>query len=93
MTKKELIAAVQSEHAPDLTKKKVGEIIDTLFDSIAEAIKASEGRYAHPGFGTFTVKHRAARTGRNPQTGEPIQIKASKTVGFKAAPELKKAVN
>ena len=92
MTKKELIAAVQSDFAGDLTKKKVGEIVDALFDTIGSSIKTEE-RYSHAGFGTFTVKTRAARTGRNPQTNQPIQIPESKSIGFKPAPELKSAVN
>lgn len=92
MTKKELIAAVQADFAGDLTKKKVGEIVDALFDTIGDSIK-SEGRYSHAGFGTFTVKTRAARTGRNPQSGKSINIPESKSVSFKPAPELKAAVN
>ena len=92
MTKKELIAAVQADFAGDLTKKKVGEIVDALFDTIGGAIKG-EGRYSHAGFGTFTVKTRAARTGRNPQSNAAIEIPESKSIGFKPAPELKASVN
>jgi DNA-binding protein HU-beta len=95
MTKKDLISAVQAEFNSDpnsLTKKQVGAIIEALFDSIGEAIK-EEGRYSQSGFGTFTVKTRAARTGRNPQTGDSITIPESKSIGFKPAPELKKAAN
>ncbi len=91
MTKKDLIADVQAGNA-DLTKKKVGEVVDALFDTIAGALK-SEGRYSHPGFGTFTVKTRAARTGRNPQSGDTIQIPESKIVNFKPAPDAKNALN
>lgn len=91
MTKKELISEVQLRK-PELTKKQVGNIIEALFDSMAGAIK-SEGRYSQSGFGTFSVKTRAARTGRNPQSGEEIMIPESKSVGFKPAPELKKAAN
>ena len=47
------------------------------------------GRFSYPGFGTFTVRERKARTGRNPRTGEAIKIPKSKTVAFKAAPGLK----
>ncbi len=59
-----------------------------MFEEIAKAIK-KEKRFQMPGFGTFSVKTRKARTGRNPKTGEEIKIKASKTVGFKPAPTLK----
>jgi DNA-binding protein HU-beta len=88
MTKKELVAAVQDQFAGDLTKKQVGEIADAVFEVIAKAIR-EDGRYSHPGFGTFSVKTRAARTGRNPRTGEKIPIPASRTVGFKPAPDFK----
>ncbi len=92
MTKKELISAVQADFAGELTKKQVGEIVNAVFGSITSAIQG-DGRYSHPGFGIFTVKSRAARTGRNPRTGEKIDIPASKTVGFKPAAELKSNVN
>jgi len=87
MTKGELVAAVQS-NAGDLSKKAAGEIIDCVFETIAKDIKKSK-RFSYPVFGTFTVRKRKARTGRNPQTGEKLKIKASKTVGFKPAPGLK----
>ncbi|TAJ98582.1 MAG: HU family DNA-binding protein, partial [Candidatus Manganitrophaceae bacterium] len=73
------------------TKKAVSAIIDETFTAIAKGIK-KVGRFSFPGFGTFTVKSRAARKGRNPQTGEPIKIKASKSVKFKAAPVFKKGL-
>jgi DNA-binding protein HU-beta len=50
-------------------------------------------RFSYPGFGTFYIRYRKARKGRNPQTGDEMQIQASKTVGFKAAPKLKSQVN
>jgi|TARA_B100001971_G_C18225398_1_gene560052 DNA-binding protein HU-beta len=87
MTKGELIAVVQSRDG-DLTKKAAREIIDCVFKTIAKDIKKS-GRFSYPEFGTFTLRKRKARTGRNPQTGEKLKIKASKTVGFKPAPTLK----
>ena len=92
MTKKELIAEVQSNLGGDSTKKRVSELIDGLFDAIGNAVRA-DGRYSHPGFGIFVIKERAARTGRNPQTGKPIQIRASRTVGFKPSKELKRSLN
>jgi DNA-binding protein HU-beta len=66
-------------------------MIDATFQAIAKTIK-KEKRFAYPGFGTFTVRSRKARKGRNPQTGEEIKIKASKTVGFKPAPTLKSSL-
>lgn len=91
MTKKELIAGIHANLGDALTKKQVSELVDATFGQIASAINDS-GRYSHPGFGTFTVKTRAARTGRNPRTGDSIQIPESRTVSFKPAPELKKAL-
>ncbi len=88
MTKAELIAAVADKCGGGLSKKAVEGIVDGVFETMAGAI-AKEGRFAYPGFGTYTVKKRAARTGRNPRTGESIKIPASKSVGFKAAPAFK----
>jgi len=89
LTKDELISAVtKSCKDPALSKRLANDVIDATFDTIGKAIK-KEKRFAYPGFGTFTVRSRKARKGRNPQTGEEIKIKASKTVGFKPAPALK----
>lgn len=89
MTKDELITSViKSCKDSDLSKRLTGDILDAVFENISKAIK-KEKRFAYPGFGTFTVRSRKARKGRNPQTGEEIKIKASKTVGFKPAPTLK----
>jgi len=66
--------------------------LDAITDSIASALKEGD-QVALVGFGTFLVKERAARTGRNPQTGEPIQIAAAKIPTFKAGKALKDAVN
>lgn len=89
MTKAELIGAVHEQAGlPDITKKTTGELIDALFDALKDAI-AKDGRFSYPGFGTFTVKKRKARTGHNPRTGATIKIGASKTVGFKPAPAFK----
>jgi DNA-binding protein HU-beta len=91
MTKAELIdkVAQQIAKSADVSKKATGEIIDLAIAEVAKAIK-KEKRFSYPGFGTFNVRTRKARKGRNPQTGEAISIKASKTVSFKPAPELKK---
>ena len=92
MNKKELLETINKKHAGNgITKKAVTSIVDDTFAAIAKGIKKA-GRFAIPGFGTFTVKARAARKGRNPQTGQPIKIKASKAVKFKAAPGLKKSL-
>jgi len=85
MTKADLIETVS---AKGMTKKAAAELVDALFVTIGKSIK-KEGRFAYPGFGTWTVRSRKARKGRNPQTGAEIKIKASKTVGFKPAKELK----
>jgi DNA-binding protein HU-beta len=89
LTKDELITAViKNCKDQELTKRLAADVVDATFDTISKAIK-KEKRYSYPGFGTFTVRLRKARKGRNPQTGEEIKIKASKTVGFKPAPTLK----
>jgi len=66
--------------------------VDALFDVISAALKSGDS-ITVPGFGVFSVKHRAARQGRNPQTGATIQIPAAKVVGFKPGRALKDAVN
>ena len=86
MTKAELIETVANNIG--LSKRQTGDIVNAIFDNVGTAI-ANDGRFSYPGFGTFTVRERAARTGRNPRTGATIKIKASKTVKFKAAPNLK----
>src|SRR5256885_5553401 len=90
MTKAELIESIASKHT-NLTKKATGELVDYLFSTVAGAVK-KHGRFSYPGFGTFTVRNRKARLGRNPQTGQAIKIKASRTVGFKPALTLKKGL-
>jgi DNA-binding protein HU-beta len=85
MTKADLIQSV-ADHG--MTKKAAAEMVDALFGTIGKAIK-KEGRFSYPGFGTWTVRQRKARKGRNPQTGDEIRIKASRTVGFKPSKELK----
>lgn len=89
MTKHELIDAVHDTVGGDVSKRVTGEVIDATFKALATGLVGEEGRVFIPGFGTFTVKERAARTGRNPRTGDEIQIAASKTVGFKVAAGLK----
>ncbi len=90
MNKSELIDAVAL--SADISKAAAGRALDATLDSIASALKQGD-QVSLVGFGTFQVKERAARAGRNPQTGETIQIKASKSPGFKAGKALKDAVN
>ena len=90
MTKADLIERVQGAR-PDLSKRQVADLLDAVFEHLAKAIRKDK-IFSMPGFGTFTVKRRAGRVGRNPQTGAEIKIAPTKTVGFKPAPELKKAL-
>lgn len=95
MTKSELIDAVNAragDEGIDLTKKATGELLDIIFQVVSGSIN-DEQRFSYPKFGTFTVKHRKAREGRNPRTGKPIKIPASYTVSFKPSPTLKDLVN
>ena len=77
---------------PHLIQKDIEIIVDTVLENIGETL-SSNGRVEIRGFGTFSVANRAATTGRNPRTGETIQIKASKQPKFKAGSPLKAAVN
>lgn len=88
MTKQQLIDRVVEGSHVSLSKKNAGEVLDALFGQVGRAV-CEDGRFVWPGFGTFKVKERAARQGRNPRTGEPMDVKASKTVGFKPAPALR----
>jgi DNA-binding protein HU-beta len=86
---KHLAAALAEEH--ELSKKAAEAILTDTVDMIAKHLKKGE-RVRIVGLGILQVRKRAARVGRNPATGEPIQIKASKKVAFRAAKELKEAV-
>ena len=86
VTKAELVEAVAK--AAGIPKTAANKAIDSTFETIAKTLK-KEKRFSVPSFGTFVVRKRKARKGHNPQTGEQMKIKASKTVGFKAAPKLK----
>ena len=90
MTKAELINSVwnHKDVTGDMTKKACSEVIEATFDVMSKSIKKDK-RFSFPGFGTWTVRKRKARAGRNPQTGAKITIKASKTVGFKPSTTLK----
>jgi len=89
MNKSDLIEAMAD--AADISKSAAGRALDGLTDAIAVALKNGEN-VSLIGFGTFSLKERAARTGRNPQTGATIKIKASKSPSFKAGKALKDAV-
>lgn len=92
MTKAELVEKVASTlKNRDLSKAACNEILDTCFDHLCKAIK-KDRRFTWPGFGTWTVRYRKARTGRNPQTGLEIKIPASKTIGFRPAPTVKSSL-
>lgn len=89
MNKKELVGAVAE--ATGQSKKDVELVIDSTFDVITSALKDGEKVKVH-GFGSFEVRERAARKGRNPQSGEEIEIPATKAPAFKAAKALKDAI-
>ncbi len=91
MTRRELIQKVNEGLREPLPAGRVNEVIERAFEVIAASI-ASEGRYVHPGFGSFTVRVTDARPGRSPRTGEPILIPGSVTVAFKPAAELRARV-
>lgn len=85
MNKAGLIETVAAKTA---TKKEAQEIVDTIWDTIKNSLKKQED-VAISGFGTFKVKQTKARTGRNPKTGETIQIPAKKKIAFRVSKELK----
>ncbi|AYA04670.1 HU family DNA-binding protein [Acinetobacter sp. WCHAc010034] len=89
MNKSELIDAIADKGG--LSKADAGKALDAAIASVTEALKAGD-TVTLVGFGTFSVKERAARTGRNPQTGAALEIKASKVPSFKAGKGLKDSV-
>lgn len=90
MNKAELIDAIAE--SADISKAAATRAVDTMIDQITQTLKKGD-QVTLVGFGTFTVKSRAARTGRNPRTGETINIPASNNPTFKAGKALKDAVN
>lgn len=90
MNKSDLIDMISD--AADISKAAAGRALDAFLDGISGALSKGD-TVALIGFGTFTVRERAARSGRNPKTGQTIQIKASKVPGFKAGKALKDAVS
>lgn len=89
MTKADLVDLVAKKAS--LTNKAARESVQAILDAVRDALKRGE-KVVVTGFGTFSVRTRAARTGRNPQTGASIQISARKTPGFTAGKALKKAI-
>ena len=90
MNKSELIDRIADE--ADISKASAGRALDAALDAITDSLKQSDP-VALVGFGTFTVRDRAARTGRNPQTGAAIQIAAARVPAFKPGKALKDALN
>jgi DNA-binding protein HU-beta len=89
-TKSEMIDAVAD--AAGVSKADAERTLAAFFDHVVSATKSGE-KVAWPGFGNFSTTQRAAREGRNPQTGEPVQIKASTAMKFSASSTLKQALN
>ena len=90
MNKSELVEAVAA--GADLSKADSAKAVEAVFESISGALQGGD-KVSLVGFGVFSVRERAARTGRNPKTGEVLKIAAGKTPGFKAGKALKDAVN
>lgn len=90
MTKAELVDEVSRNS--DLSKKDSEVIVQTVLDSIVEALKGGE-KVELRGFGSFRLRERAARLGRNPKTGEKVQVPAKKVPYFKPGKELKELIN
>lgn len=90
MNKAELVDAVAD--SANLSKAEAGRAVDAVVEAVTRALRQGQ-QVSVVGFGTFSVKHRAARSGRNPRTGETINIAASNVPGFKAGKALKDAVN
>ena len=91
MNKADLIAEVQRNLGAECSKSHAEKVVNSVLASIQRGLKKDK-EVQLIGFGTFAVKNRMARQGRNPQTNEPIQIKASKTVGFRPGTGLKGGV-
>ena len=90
MNKQELISKIAEKS--NLSKKDAAAGLDALTSTITEALKA-EGKLAIPSIGTFELREHAARTGKNPRTGEKVEISAKKVPAFKAAKALKEAID
>jgi DNA-binding protein HU-alpha len=89
MRKPELVAAVAAK--TDLSKEEAARVLNAVLDQITSALNRADS-VTLVGFGTFLPRHRGARMGKNPQTGEPVKIRASNTVSFKPGKALKEAI-
>ncbi|RKR07221.1 DNA-binding protein HU-alpha [Kushneria sinocarnis] len=90
MRKPELAAAIAAQ--ADISKDKAGQVLNAILDEISSSVARGED-VTLIGFGSFTVRERAARTGKNPQTGSSLQIPASRTVAFKPGKALKDSIS
>ncbi len=90
MNKTDLIEAIASNAS--MSKADAGRALDAIINSVTDTLRKGD-QVTLTGFGTFIVRERSARTGRNPQTGDPISIKAAKVPSFRAGKALKDAVN
>ncbi len=93
MNKTELIDSIQEKLGGEASKREAEDALSAVLDAIADGVKKDPAKGIQLiGFGTFKVAERSARTGRNPRTGEPMEIPASKTVKFTPAAALKKSL-
>ncbi len=90
MTKAELIEKMAKDSG--VSKAAAAKALDSFTTNVTKALKKKDGKVTLVGFGTFSKTRRKARKGRNPQTGEPIKIKARNSVKFKAGKKLKDAI-
>mgnify|MGYP001385527639 CR=1 FL=1 len=90
MNKSDFVAALAEQ--TEMSKAQAGKVYDTFVELLTQSVSSGEA-LSIPGFGTFKIADRAAREGRNPATGETIQIEASKVVKFAAASALKQVIN
>jgi DNA-binding protein HU-beta len=90
MTKAELVETMANDAG--ISKVAASAALDSFMANVTKALKKKDGKVTLVGFGTFAKVRRKARKGRNPQTGDPIKIKASNSVKFKAGKKLKDAV-
>ena len=91
MTKAELIRKIQIAFLPDMPRKEISQLVDLMFEEIAMAVRR-QGKFTYPDFGTFVLRKRKSRTGKDPRTKKEIVIPSSVTVGFRPSPEFKKAL-
>ena len=92
LTKADMIEQMVKVHGDHMTKKMAGEILDNVFNLMTKSIKKDK-KFSYPGFGTFVVRTRKARKGRNPQTGQEILLEARKVLTFKPSLVLKNLLN